>query len=246
MFGDFPRVIHSSRYVPIEDLKALEMLEKKFQAFNRENNDKKYKFMKGYLTPYVSEFEYMDEKHEKGHVFHEQDVGEAIKSGIMVKNSETKHASFTYQVMILRLICTNGLFSSFMEDDLKIRHDAIGFNLKVQKGFSRIMELEKVFMGMYLKSLKYQKPLSLNWNDLYNIPNRYLSLRRKEKQELIEIARKENYSFSPQGILQALTYKSTHGVKSEEEKNRFNKKALHLLDNIEYLQDWTPLELSYL
>jgi len=246
VFGDFPRVIHSSRYVPIEDLKVLEMLEKKFQSFNRENSDKEYKFMKGFLTPYISEFEYIDEKHEKGYEFHEQDVGEAIKSGIVIRNSETKHASFTYQVMILRLMCTNGLFSSFMEDDLKIRHDAIGFHLKVQKGFSRIMELEKLFMDVYLKSLKYQEPLSLNWNDLYNIPSRYLSLRRREKQELIELAQKENYSFSPHGILQALTYKSTHEVKNEEERNRYNRKALQILDNLESLQTWKPINLSYL
>lgn len=238
-FGEYPRVIHSELYYPYRDSEALETVNNGFEALNRKYDDRDYGFKTAFLTPYCSNFNYTNNLTKTP-----TKIGEELESGLMIKNSECKLASFTFQTLMVRLACLNGLISNFRDSELKIKHYENGFERKIQNGFVKSLKLENKFASQYLKACEKTKPISLEWNDIQEIPNSILAMKPNEKQELIEIAKFEDYEFSPYGILQALTYKTTHRVHDDSNKERINKKALHILDNIDLLSEWKPKRLE--
>lgn len=234
-FGEFPRVIHSELYYPFRDYEALTMLLDGFLSVNREHNDRDYAFKNAYISPYSSEFRFTNEKTKTPTV-----RGEEIESGVSVQNSECKYASFNFQAYILRLQCLNGATSRYNDTDLRVKHYEHGFKQKIANAFRKALHLENDFARKYMDSVKYNEKLSNDWADLLDIPKSILAMNPNEKEELVEIGRTQDYDFTPYGVLQALTYKSSHRSHNDSTKDRINEKACIVLDNIEELSEWIP------
>jgi hypothetical protein len=66
-------------------------------------------------------------------------------------------------------------------------------------------------------------------------------MKKGEKSELIEIAEKEGYKFTPYGIVQALTWKSSHKANSLEEVERLNNKANDIIFVANSIASWKPI-----
>lgn len=239
-FGRFPRVIHSDIYYPYKDSRSFDVVNNGLQSANEKYQDKDYRFKNAWISPYSSEIQFSNNNTKSELV----NVGDTIESGISVINSECKLASFTYQALIIRLSCLNGVTNNFKDNALRIRHYESGFEQKIKAGFVKVLKLENDFAKIYLEASEFNQPISDNWSDLLELPSSFLAMKQPEKQEIIEIAEKEEYKFSPYGIVQALTYKSSHKAFDDSTKKRINDKALHVLDNIELMQEWKPKRLE--
>ena len=226
-WGKFPRVIHSGIFYPYADYKALKMLLKGLETINEQNTDREYSFKSAELSPYQSKFNFTNYKSQL-----EIRPGETIESGIAVINSECKRASFNFQNYILRLECANGMTSNIRDVDLRVKHYESGFQQKIQNAFVKSLRLEDKFASKYIEAVSYDQEISEDWADLLDIPSSILALSNAEKTELIEIGRNKYDKFTPYNVLNTLTDKGTHGTHDDSSKERYNAKALNLLDNI--------------
>lgn len=234
-WGEFPRVIHSNVYYPYPDKNALDMLLKGLDTINEQNADREYTFQSAKLSPYQSTFNFTNFKSRT-----EVAPGETIESGITVINSECKRASFNFQNYVLRLQCANGMTSTFMDADLRVKHYESGFLRKIQNAFVKSLRLEDQFASKYIKAIEYNDEISDDWADLLDIPSSILALNNAEKTELISIGRSKYGKFTPYNILNVVTEKATHGTHDDNSQERFNEKAIIILDNIENLSMWNP------
>ena len=234
-WGEFPRVIHSGIFYPYADYKALKMLLKGLETVNEQNADREYSFKSAELSPYQSKFNFTNFQSQT-----KVRQGETIESGIAVINSECKRASFNFQNYVLRLECANGMTSNIKDVDLRVKHYESGFQQKIQNAFVKSLRLEDKFASKYIEAVKYDQEISEDWADLLDIPSSILALSNAEKTELIELGRTKYGKFTPYNVLNTLTDKSTHGTNDDSTKERYNSKALNLLDNIENLAIWIP------
>ncbi len=235
VWGEFPRVIHSDVYYPYPDGSAFEMLLKGVETINQQNPDRQYTFQTAELSPYQSVFNFTNYKSRT-----QVRPKETIESGISVMNSECKKASFNFQDYVLRLECINGIKSRHRDNDLSVRHYESGFQQKIQNAFVKALRLEDEFASKYIKAVEYDQEISDDWADLLDIPSSILALNKGEKQDLIELGRTKYKEFTPYNVLNVLTDKATHGVHNDADKERYNEKAVIILDNIEKLSVWKP------
>jgi len=238
-FGEFPRVVKSSVYRPYEDFKALEDTCNNLRKVNARNGTA-FEFQESYLSPYRSSFNFID-KNQKLELTHK---GDQINAGFNLTNSETKNSSYRFQVLIMRMICANGLISTFPDTELTVMHAGDDFSIRCQKAFIKCLNLSNEFAKKFYELDKHTKVISNQWNDILDIPSEYLSLSNVEKQELIEIANKENYDLNPYGLVQALTYKSNHGANDDKTFDKYNNKALKILKNAKDIAEWIPKRLQ--
>ncbi len=242
-FGIYPRVIHSSIYYPYKDSKVLNIMIKGFDSINKRYSDSlNYEFEKAFLTPYQSSLYFLNRyTHEAAPTR----VGEEIETGLCIQNSECKKASFNFRTAIMRLSCSNGSISRFNKD-LSVKHYETNFERKVQLAFTKALELEDQYATKYLKAIEYDNEISDDWGDLIQLPNKFLSMRDNEKKEVIEIGKNQNYNFSPNGIIQAITYKNTNRTHDDQTFERLNEKVNDLIDTAPELQEWRPKRLRAL
>lgn len=239
IFGEFPRRIATDVYYPFKDIETLELVQNGFTSINKNYADRNYRFKDAYISPYQTELHYTNTLTKRPTV-----RGEEIEAGLTIINSECKKKSLTFQALVLRLTCLNGATSTFKDPDLSIRHYEANFERKVQNGFVKAVKLESEFAKQYLEAVNYNERISDNWADFLDLPRNLLEMKPNERQEIIDIAKQEDYEFTPYGVVQALTFKSTHRAHDDATKERINEKAVHILDNIELLQEWTPKTLQ--
>ena len=239
IFGKFPRRISSGIYRPYEDRQALLDLDNNLGKINEVKNTN-YTFDTAILSPYRSTFTYTDPD-TKSRL---QKKGDEIAHGITNINSEAKDNSNEFQYLIMRLQCENGLTSTFSNNDIRIRHVGDDFALRNRKAFIEIMKLGNSFAQMYYEMDKKSKTISNDWSDLMDIPSNILPMKNGDKQELIEIADKEGYDFDAYGLVQALTYKSSHNARTDNEIDNLNQKAVSIMKNIDRVNKWKPKRLT--
>ncbi|KKM01940.1 hypothetical protein LCGC14_1789410 [marine sediment metagenome] len=203
------------------------MLLKGLETVNEQNTDREYSFKSAELSPYQSKFNFTNFQSQT-----KVRQGETIESGIAVINSECKRASFNFQNYVLRLECANGMTSNIKDVDLRVKHYESGFQQKIQNAFVKSLRLEDKFASKYIEAVSYDQEISEDWADLLDIPSSILALSNAEKTELIEIGRNKYDKFTPYNVLNTLTDKGTHGTHDDSSKERYNAKALNLLDNI--------------
>ena len=237
IFGNFVRRISSEIYRPYEDYKALLDTNNNLQKIN-EQKGTNYHHRETYLSPFKLTSNFVDESQKT--VL--SNVGDTIKGGITLINSETKDSSYGFQALIFRLACENGLISEFRDPALTVKHMGDEFKLKTKKAFIKVLELGKNFAKMFY-DLDKSETISNDWNDIYEIPNDLLQMRTNEKKEMIEIAQKESYPFSPYGLVQALTFKSNHDAISDSKFNTLNKKAINVARKLDKFNTWKPKRL---
>ena len=238
-FGEFPRIIHSDLYYPYEDSEALEMIINGFNSVNAKHDNREYEFKNAFISPYRSEFSFSNLQTKTP-----VKVGEEIESGITLINSECKNNSLTFQALVIRLMCLNGVISEFPDNTLKIRHYENAFENKIKNGFVKVLQLENKFAKQYMEASEKDKKISNDWADFLEVPNSILAMQNSGKQELIDIAKQQDYAFTPYGVIQALTYKGSHRTHDDNTKKLINKKTVNILDNIDLLQKWSPREAS--
>ena len=128
--------------------------------------------------------------------------------------------------------------------DLSVKHYEANFERKVQIAFTKALDLEEQYATKYLNAVKYDNEISEDWGDLIDLPKRFLSMRENEKKEIIEIGKAQDYNFSPNGILQALTYKNTHRTFDDQNFDRINEKVNNIIEVAPELQKWKPKRLK--
>lgn len=237
IFGNFVRRISSEIYRPYEDYKALIDTNNNLQKIN-EQKGMNYHHRETYLSPFKLTSNFIDESQKM--VL--KNVGDEIKGGITLINSETKDSSYGFQALMFRLACENGMISEFKDPMLTVKHMGDEFKLKTKKAFIKVLELGKKFAKMFYE-LDKSETISNDWNDIYEIPNDLLQIRSNDKKELIDIAEKESYSFSPYGLVQALTFKSNHDAISDSKFNSLNQKAIKIAQKLEKFNEWKPKRL---
>jgi hypothetical protein len=240
-FGKFPRTIFSERYREYSDSDALKEMQNNLNQLSSQKYEIDYQFKDAYLSPYQSSFNFIDNNAN----MKLEHVNDEIRGGIRVTNSETKSSSLRYGSLIMRLACTNGLIRTFKDQVLKIMHvDSDNFALKCKQGFVKCLQLTSNFAESFAKLDKYSNVISNNWNDIIDIPSSYLALNNNEKKEIIEIANKENYQMNAYGIVQALTFKSSHGTMDDKAHKKYNDKALKVMENAKKISKWIPKRLD--
>jgi hypothetical protein len=239
VFGTFPRVIRSEIYRPYADAKALKDFNKNLEMLNENKQDANFYFERAKLSPYRSEFEYLNDTSKEKL----EETGDEISHGIVNYNSETKDSSNGFKYLIMRLECSNGLTNIHTANELRVRHIGDDFAIKSRKAFIKTLQLGQRFAKLYYELDKKSKQISNDWNDLLEIPSDLLAMRKSEKQEVIDIAQKEEYEFSPYGLVQSLTFKSNH--KDRKSYDRLNKKAVKVMKNVEKINSWTPKRLRH-
>ena len=237
IFGDFVRRISSEIYRPYEDYKALIDTNQNLEKINAQKGTD-YQHRESYLSPYKLTSNFVDESQK----LELKNVGDTIKGGITLINSETKDSSYGFQSLIFRLACSNGMISEFKDPALTVKHMGDEFKLKTKKAFIKVLALGKNFAKMFY-NLDKAKTISNDWNDIYEIPNDLLQMRPNEKKELISIARKEAYPFSSYGLVQALTFKSNHDAISDSKFNTLNSKAINIARKVDKFNEWIPKRL---
>lgn len=236
IFGKFARIIRSELYRPYEDSNALTDFHGNLELINK-NSNSNYYFKRARISPFRSNFEYLDDTSKELKLVN---VGDEMGAGVVNFNSETKDSSNGYQYLLMRLACLNGLVSTFKDSEIKIRHMGDDFALRSQKGFLKTLKLGDTFTKMFSDLDLKSKKISNNWNDLLTIPSELLAMKKNDKKELINIAQQEEYVFSPYGIVQALTFKSNHRTNSDNDFNTFNDKAVKIMRNVKKVNKWSP------
>ena len=135
------------------------------------------------------------------------------------------------------------MISEFKDPALTVKHMGDEFKLKTRKAFIKVLALGKKFARMFYE-LDKAKPMSNDWNDIYEIPTDLLQMRPNEKKEMIEIARKEAYPFSSYGLVQALTFKSNHEAISDSKFKTLNSKAINIARKVDAFNVWKPKRLT--
>ena len=232
-FGKYPRAITSEDYIHYADADALSEFQDKIEAINKRDKSD-YEFSMAMLTPFSSRVGYVSEV--------VQVMSEEISKGFCWVNSEMKRNSFQLLNQIIRLICSNGMYDRTGGDNIyRIPHKGENFELKQELALNGILTLEDKFMEAYQSLERFsKKTISDTWDALYQLPNRYLPMKKGEKTELIEIAEKEGYKFTPYGIVQALTWKSSHKANSLEDVERLNDKANDIIFVANSIASWNP------
>jgi len=220
IFGTFIRRISSEIYKPYEDYKALIDTNNNLQKVNKAKGTS-YEHTESYISPNKLTSNFVDSNCK----IHLKNVNDTIKGGITMTNSETKDSSFGFQALIFRLACENGLISTFKDSALTVKHMGDDFKLNTQKAFVRVLELGQNFAKMFVE-LERSKPISNDWNDIFELPDTLFQMHKNERKELITIAQKETYPFSAYGIVQALTFKSNHDAISDSKFKTLNEKAI--------------------
>ena len=238
LFGNFVRRISSEIYRPYEDINALLDTNSNLEKINAEKGTN-YHHRETYISPYKLTSNFIDESRKM--VL--KNVGDTIKAGITLINSETKDSSYGFQSLLFRLACENGMISEFKDPALTVKHMGDDFQLNTRKAFIKVLALSKNFAKLFLE-LDRSKTISNDWNDIYEIPNDLLQMRPFEKKELISIAEKEVYPFSPYGLVQALTFKSNHDSISDSKFNSLNSKAINIAQKIDKFNAWKPKRLG--
>ncbi len=247
LFGTFIRRISSEIYKPYEDYKALIDTNTNLQKVNKAKGTS-YEHTESYISPNKLTSNFVDSNYK----IHLKNIDDTIKGGITMTNSETKDSSFGFQALIFRLECTNGMVSTFKDQALTVKH--IGrepttgekgkkkykpFSVKTIDAFIKILELGANFSKMFVE-LERSKPISNDWNDIYELPDTLFQMRKNERKELITIARKESYPFSAYGIVQALTFKSNHDAISDSKFKTLNEKAIDVSRKVDKFNKFTP------
>lgn len=238
IFGTFIRRISSEIYKPYEDYRALTDTDKNLQKVNAKKNTH-FNHRETYISPYKLTSNFVDDSQK----INLKSVGDTIKAGITLINSETKDSSYGFQALIFRLACENGLISEFKDPALTVKHMGDDFKLNTRKAFIKVLELGKNFAKMFYELDKSEK-ISNDWNDLYQLPDSLFQMRNNEKKQLIEIAQKESYPFSAYGMVQALTFKSNHDAVSDSKFNGLNKKANEIARKVDKFNTWKPKRLQ--
>jgi len=187
------------------------------------------------ISPYQTEFNYTN-------VLSHTVVtpGNTIESGFTATNSECKKASYNFQTYVLRLECMNGMTSRFSDNELRVKHYEAGFEAKITRAFVKALQLEDRFALKFIEATKYDQKISDDWADLISIPSSILALSIPERRELVEIGQTKYGDFTPANVLNTLTEKATHRSKDDNTHDRYNEKAIILMDNIEELDQWVP------
>ena len=234
-FGKYPRAITSEDYIHYADSDALADFQFKVDDLNKRDKSD-YEFSMAMLTPFSTRVGYINDTIEI--------MKEEISTGFCWLNSEMKRNSFQLLNQMIRLLCSNGMFSRTGGDNIyRIPHKGENFELKQAVALNGIITLEDKFTEAYQSLERYSKnPISDKWDDLYQLPTRYLAMKKGEKSELIEIAEKQEYEFTPYGIVQALTWKSSHKANSLEEVERLNNKANDIIFVANSIASWKPLK----
>ncbi|KKN04520.1 hypothetical protein LCGC14_1096470 [marine sediment metagenome] len=227
IFGSSIRRVSSEIYRPYEDYKAFMDTDKNLKKLNNAKGTD-FQHRETYLSPFKLTSNFINEKVK----IQLKNVGDTIKAGISLINSETKDSSFGFQALMFRLACSNGMISEFKDAGLTVKHMGDDFELHTKKAFIKVLELGKNFAKMYV-DLDRSKPISNDWNDLHELPDSLFQMRTNERKELIEIAQKENYPFSAYGLVQTLTFKSNHDAISDSKFNILNKKALDITRKVD-------------
>lgn len=239
IFGSYPRVIHSSIYFPYPDISAFNSLDTGVDTVNEQNPDRQYTFRTAQISPYQSKFNYTNELSRTAAT-----RGSTIESGFTAENSECKKASYNFQTYILRLECMNGMTSRYSDNDLRVKHYEAGFKQKITKAFVKALQLEDKFALQYVEATKYDQKISDDWADLLEIPSSILALGNAEKNELIDLGRNKYGEFTPANVLNVLTDKATHRSNDDNTAERFNEKAVILMEKIEALDEWIPKSMQ--
>lgn len=242
-WGFYPRVIHSKVYFPYEDSKALNRMVSGFNSINA-RSDLDYYFYKAFLTPYKSSL-YFNDRSQTIVPKNQAHAGDIIEAGLCIQNSECKEASFNFRTSVVKLICDNGNISAFNRD-LAVNHYAKFFEQKVQKAFTEALKLPEIHAQKYLNAISYDNEISDDWADLIEVPKRHLSMKPAERKEIAEIGRQQGYEFSPNGIIQAITYKASNRVYDDSNFDRLNEKVNLLIETAPELQNWRPKRLKAL
>jgi hypothetical protein len=237
IFGNFVRRISSEIYRPYEDVNALIDTNANLEKINAEKGTN-YHHRETYLSPFKLTSNFIDESQK----LTLKNVGDTIKGGITLINSETKDSSYGFQALMFRLACENGMISEFKDPALTVKHMGDEFQLNTRKAFIKVLQLGNNFAKLFLE-LDRSKTISNDWNDIYEIPNNLLQMRNLEKRELIDIAHKEEYPFSGYGIVQALTFKSNHESISDSKFNSLNSKAINIAQKVDKFNEWIPKRL---
>lgn len=239
-FGTYPRVIHSKIYYPYRDSEMLLTMMNGFKSINqRYGTTRNYQFRKAFISPYKSRLFFGNTITKTPTVRNEE-----TESGLVIENSECKAASFNFQTYVMRLSCLNGVVSRFNNKDLSVQHYLRNFERNVQKAFTTALELEDKYSKEYHDTIKYDNKISDNWADLLELPSEYLKMQPAEKKELIDIAQTEGYDFTPNKIMQAITYKQSHKTFDDNTFDRLNEKANIVMNKMPAIQNWKPARLA--
>ena len=237
IFGKSIRRISSENYKPYEDYQALIDTNRNLEKVNSQKGSS-YQHRETYISPYKMTSNFVDDNQK----IQLKNVGDKIKGGITLINSETKNSSYGLQALIFRLACTNGMISEFKDSALTVKHMGSDFGLNTKKAFIKILELGKNFTKMFV-NLDKSNPISNDWNDIYELPDTLFQMRANEKKELISIAQKENYPFSAYGMVQTLTFKSNHDAINDSKFKSLNQKALDITRKVDKFNAFVPKRL---
>ncbi len=239
-FGWYPRVIHSKVYYPYKDSEALDKMVHGFQSINA-RSELDYQFHDAFITPYKTTLTFHNVQPRQTFKI----VGDEYQSGLVIQNSECKGASFNFRAVMTRLACSNGMISNFNRD-LSVRHYEGNFERKIQIAFSEALKLPERHAQRYLNALSYDEKISDDWADFVEIPSKFVSMRKNEKEEIAMIGAQQGYEMNVNGIVQALTYKNTHRVYDDDSYERINDKVLQIVDNARDLSNWKPKRIQAL
>lgn len=242
-FGKYPRVIHSKVYYPYRDDLALSRMVSGFESINA-RSDLDYYFYKAFLTPYKSSL-YFNDKSQTIVPKTQAHKGDIIEAGLCIQNSECKQASFNFRTSVVKLICDNGNISAFNKD-LAIRHYERNFERRVQMAFTEALKLPEIHAAKYHNAINYDNEISDDWADLIEVPSKYLAMKIGEKKEIAEIGKQQGYDFSVDGIIQAITYKSSNRVYDDNNFERLNEKVNNVIDLAPEIAEWKPKRLKAL
>ena len=238
IFGTSIRRVSSEIYKPYEDYKALIDTNNNLEKVNTQKNSS-YQHRETYISPYKLTSNFVDDKQK----IQLKNVGDIVKGGITLINSETKNSSYGFQSLMFRLACSNGMVSEFKDSALTVKHMGDDFKTNTKKAFIKVLELGKNFSKMFV-DLDKSVSMSNDWNDIHELPDTLFQMRLNEKKQLIEIAQKENYPFSAYGLVQALTFKSNHDAITDSKFKSLNNKAIDVTRKIDKFNNWSPKRLN--
>ncbi len=236
--GEFPRVIRSELYRPYSDLDALIDTNDNLKKHN-EVKGSDFNFKNATYSPYKLKANFLDNK--KKAELHK--VGDKVCAGVNMFNSETKDSSYGFQVLMMRLICSNGAVSSFVDNTLKVKHIGADFEKNTLIAFKRALQLSNKYIEQYMNLEKFSEPISNSWNDLLEIPSKLITLNNREKLNLIQVAERESYNFSAYGLVQALTFEGSNNSRTDKDIKRYNDKANLIIENPTNISKWIPNRL---
>lgn len=226
-FGEFPRAITSDQYVRYEDLDCVRDMNDAIEKTQNVN----YEFSMAQITPYQIIFGYQNKVGEI--------CDEEVASGLAFYNSESKKRSLSMMDMILRLLCTNGLYSVQRRGgpNFRISHTGGDFHAKRINSFNKLVKNQGKFFESIKEIENHNDPIggTLDWEYIHQLPSEYLAMRKGERSEIVDIATDEGYDFTPWGLVQALTYKGNHLAEDGNDTARLNEKATQIVLNAEDL-----------